>query len=373
MSTLSRRGVFVCIAVVALCGRALAADFVAPANDVISEAQFKAYMAAETELVKAVPALQQQLDSAQTPDAEAAAKAAANQKVTDCAAAQQLSREEYDWIDDQAMKAYNALLGVEQFTDQKNKDLEAQVEANNAKFAAAKANLAAYTAAQKDGRRVMTDAQKAATTQAAAADKEKSVGLLHEDTDALTAANAAVQRHQQEWTTADTDYKNPPSELDAVAEASYKLQKADDREKALSAIEDARRAVADAQSDIDLDNAHIKADDAHLAHPDLPATAAEKAEIDKLNADTIAAAQKDIEDATKFAAGVDEAKAKIAADADALAKDVPPQNIKLIQDHRDQYAKVLSGLGITPTPVAPEPPPPPPATPPPDDAAMQQP
>ena len=143
-------------------------------------------MAAETELVKAVPALQQQLDTPKTPEAEAAAKAAANQKVTDCAAAQQLSREEYeDWIDDQAMKAYNVLLGVEQFTDQKNKDLEAQVEANNAKFAAAKANLAAYTAAQKDGRRVMTDCrQKAATTQAAAADKEKSVGLLHEDTDA---------------------------------------------------------------------------------------------------------------------------------------------------------------------------------------------
>jgi len=372
MSALSRRGVFVCIMVVALCGRALA-DFKVPDNGQFTAADLGNFIAAAVDFGKVRAALQQQIDGAPTIDAQTAAKAAYDQKIADCVAAHALSLDGYNWIGEKSLAAYEALLGMEQFTDQKTRELDAQVQANNARFATAKETLATYTAAQKDGRRVMTDAQKAATTQAAAADKETSLSQLHEDTDALTAANAQIQIHQKEAADADTAYKSPPPELDALSEASYKLQKAADREKAMAAADDARRIAVDAQGNIKIDNAHIAADDAHMAHPDLPATPEEKAEIDTLNANAIAAAEKDVTDATKFAAAVDDMRAKIAADAAALAKDVPPENIDTVRKNREAYAQALAALGMTATPVTPEPPPPPPATPPPDEGAMQQP
>jgi hypothetical protein len=376
MNALSRRGIFVCILVAGMCGRLLADDFQPPGDGAFTDAQLKAYMAAAGEVGKARPALQQQLDAAATPDATNAARAAIDQKITDCAAAQKLSRGEYDWIGVQALDAYQALLGVEQYTDQKTKELDFQTQANNAKFAAAKQRLAAYTAAQKDGRRVMTDSQNAATTQAAAADKDAAVVLLHEDTDSLTSADAALQIHLKDQADADQAYKNPPAGLDALSEASYKMQKADDREKAATSADEDRRTALAAQNNIRLDNSRIAIDDAHIAHPDMPANADEKADIDKLNADTIKAAQKDLDDSTKFAAGLDDMKAKIAADAEALTKDIPPANLDLIRANRDAYAQVLTSLGITPEPatVAPQPATPPDAAPAaPDAGAMQQP
>jgi hypothetical protein len=356
----------VCVVLATLCGRVWADDFQPPADGVVSEQKFKTFMAAADDLGKAMPALQQQVNDAPTPAAQTAATDAINQKATEYAAAHKLSRAEFTWIGDQALDAYQAVLGIDQYLDQKTKELDAQVQANDTKFAAAKEKLVTYSAAQKDGRRVMTDGEKAATTQAAATDKDASTLQLKEDGDALASANAAIQIHTQEQQAAEVAMKSAPAGLDAVAKASYIVQKNDEVEKARAAVDDARRMATDAQTDIDQDNQHLADDAAHLAHPDMPANPTEKADIDQINADAVTAAQKDLDDSTKFAAGVGDLKTKIAADAQSMAKDIPDANLALIRAHRDEYAKVLDALGI---PVKPDTLEPPAGTPAPDAAA----
>jgi len=350
MSARSGRLLIVCVVVLTLCGRVRGQDFKAPENGVVSAQQFTAYMAAQADLIKAAPALAQAVNDAPTPEALTAAKVAVDKSMTDCATAHKLSRDEYDWIGNQTLDAYEGILGVD-LLNQKAKDLDAQAAENDVKYAAAKQKLATYSAAQQEGRRVMTDGEKAATTQAAAADKDASTLQLREDGDALAAANVAVKTHTDAQKAAQIAMKSPPDGLDAVAKASYIVQQNDEVEKERSAVDDAGRMATDAQNNIDIDNQHIADDTAHLAHPDMPANAKEKAEIDKINADAVADAQKEMDDATKFAAGVGDKKAKFAADAVTLVKDIPPANLELIRAHRDDYARMLDALGIAATPA----------------------
>jgi hypothetical protein len=343
------------LALVALCGTVYAQDFQLQGGD-MSPDRFDAYLATASDLVKVAPALNETVANATTLDAQTAAKDAVDKKITELAAAHKLSRADYERLFSQSLSAYDVMLAVDQYTDEKTKELDAQAKEYDAKFAAAKQKIATYTAAAKDGRRVMTDEQKAATTQAAAADKLTAIEQLREDTDTLAGANAAIKLHDQEVIAANDAKKNPPADvaaLDAVSRASYFLQKNDEEDKARAAGDQARQTAADAQRNIDIDNAHIAADDAHVAHPDLPANAAEKDEISQTNASEIANAQADIDAATKFAGGLDGLRDKINQDVQTIARQVPDANLKLVRDHRDEYAQILAALGIETKPAYP--------------------
>ena len=241
-----------------------------------------------------------------------------HEKMTVALAQYGMSADEYVWIDKQ-FKELAPLAAAQQLKEQNSR-------------------LAIYQKAQKDGKRVLSDAQHDATTQAAGTGLDSAKQTVADAAANVKQISNEVAAHDKDVADDEADAKNPPANLADDDRSNFIDGRKNDAQAARDAATDARSRLKDAHKSLDDVNAALAALQSKIDHPELPTTDDEKAAAKKENDQEIADATVTIE--------LDQKAVQSLKDAEPAEK-IDPDNLAIVQRHLPEYLDII---GVSKTP-----------------------
>jgi hypothetical protein len=266
----------------------------------------------------------------------------AGEKMDASIASHGMTKEEYNWVSEQVTKLWPIALYQKQWDDTGKPDLEKQIKARQADEDAAKAKLATYQKAQKDGQRVMTKEQRDAAIASATSDRNAASDDLKSATDALKPINDEIAQHDKDAADAEALAKNPPADVSADDRNNYIDARKNDAQTAKDAAKDARDRLKDAQKAVDDAKARVTAAGNRVDHPEVPVSDDDKASVKQENDQAVTDATKQIADDEDAIKTLKETLAAGPMDLTAGSKDKPdPDNLALVKKHVGEYMDAI--------------------------------
>jgi len=322
--------------------RAFAADFAPPKDGVYSEKQLTEAIAVSKELVDSATAAGKAVEGSQSAALIIATMAKTNEKYQASLAKHGLSEAEFDWIKEQMWTAYGVLMQVDLFAgEQAQKDFDAQLKKQTAALDAAKKKLADVQAAQKSGKKILTDDERKTIVENARSDEQSAGDEAKSHADEVKQAQDDAAKADKDAKDAEKLAKNPPPDVGADDREQYVKDRQSDAENAKQAAKEARDRVAEAQKAQKESEAKVASAKARRQNPDVPQTDDEKAETTKQNEEAIASTNAEIDSLNTTIQTLNEAHdqaKKMAADA---AKNAPAANVDLLRKHHTEFEAIF--------------------------------
>ncbi|HEY1921238.1 MAG TPA: hypothetical protein VGG44_00615, partial [Tepidisphaeraceae bacterium] len=282
------------LVVVLLLAGSVHAAWQPPADRKFTEDQLKVFLDTQKDWLDENAKILHQISASETDAARIAAAGDLDKRYQACLARHNISREEYEWLAQQAMAAWSSLMFFDKAFKDTTDQMDAQTKENSAKLADAQTTLATYQKAQKDSVRVMTPMDREEAVKTATSDQQSALDESKQHGDDAVAAEAEVKQHDADAKTAEDLMANPPADISSDDRPAYIENKKSEAQSARDAAKDARARQADsAKSQTDaLSRAAVAGQRA--AHPEIPITDDEKEAVKSENASAITAAQADI-------------------------------------------------------------------------------
>jgi len=214
------------------------AAFQPPKDGVYSEKQLQTYIAEHNQLSQYLQDYAKAGKDEKDPAKALAIVNDYNQKCEASYAKNGISKEEYDWMNTQVSQAWTYLLW-EAVERHGLIDAQKSLKELHAKVDAARQKLATAEAAQKSGKRIMTDKEKQDAATAAKDQQQQALDEAKTHADEAKAAGDEAAQHEKDAKAADDLAANPPADVSADDKASYiegkKKEAADARDAAKEA------------------------------------------------------------------------------------------------------------------------------------------
>jgi hypothetical protein len=323
------------IAVAGLVAGVRAADWQPPKDNLITEKQLVSYLQVQKEAIDNWRAAGKAIEGSQSSGAAMALALRNDEKFKASLVAHGLTSDEYSWVANKVWQAYGAVKVEEVVTDAQ-KGLEQQKKTNQQKLADLKQKLAAYEAAQKNGRRVMSKDDRDQAIASAKSDQQSALDEAKQRADEAAQAHQEAGKADDDAKAADNAAKNPPSDVSADDRPGFIEQKKTEAQQFRDAAREARDKETEAKKAEAESRSKAATAASRVANPDLAVTDDEKAEIKKQNNDQIAALKGEIADTEQGLKMLDESR-------DSMAKALqptdpaPPKNVELVKRHRAEF------------------------------------
>jgi len=333
------------LAAVILSPAASAADFTPPKDGKLTDKQVTTYIDIKKDQFKALKAAGVAANGTQSTAANLAIYAKLQEKLDAAITAHGMTKEEYNWVDGEVSKLWMIAVWQCQWDEHGKPDIEKQIKSKETERDAAKAKLASYEQAQKDGKRVLTKDQRDSAVQSATSDRDSIASEVKDRENDLKSAKDEVTQHEKEATDADNLAKNPPADVSADDRQGYIDGKKTEAQTARDAAKESQTKVTDAQKAVDEAKARLATAEGKTKNPEVPVTDDEKTQVKDEN-------QK----------AIDEAKATIDADDQGIAalketltggspmlaqimqdpKEKPdPDNLAIVRKHIREYLTAM--------------------------------
>jgi hypothetical protein len=313
-----------------------------PADKKFTEDQLKVFLDTQKDWLNEDAKILHDISASQTDAMRIAAAGDLDKRYQACLARHKISREEYEWLGQQALAAWSSLTFFDKAYKETNDQIDAQTKENNAKLADAEKRLTTYQKAQRDGVRVMSAEDRDESIQSAKDDQQSALDEAKQHGDDATAAQAEAKQHDADAKIADDLAANPPSDISSGDRPRYIDNKKSEAQAARDAAKDARsreddaaKAEAEAQA-----RATIAAQQA--AHPEVPITDDEKATVKSDNDAAIAAVKTDIAECQLQSAQMGAESQQLKISAEQMNKDIPEGNLDLMRKYADRYHDQLT-------------------------------
>lgn len=317
------------------------AAFQPPKDGVYSEKQLQTYIAEHNQLSQYLQDYARAGKDEKDPAKAVAIVNDYNQKCEASYAKNGTSQEEYDWMNTQVGQAWTYLLWE---AVERHGLIEAQkaLKESHAKLDAAKQKLATAEAAQKSGKRIMTDNQKQDAAASAKDQQQQALDDAKTHADEAKSAGDEAAQHEKDAKAADDLAANPPADVSADDKASYIEGKKKEASDARDAAKESRAKEAEAHKAEAAARAKAAVAAAKMANPDVPTTDEEKAQLKQENDAAVAAARKELTEASRQAAFQKEAVATTIGSLSQLKGNPPASNVELLHKHLDEMKDTYS-------------------------------
>jgi len=245
-----------------------------------------------------------------------------------------LSQPEVEWIGRQLALAH----------------LQLQINNTDAALAKAQKQLAQYQQAKKDGTRVLSADDRAATIKSFQDDQRAALDEVQQHQGEVKAAQDEARQHDADADAADNLAKNPPADMAADNRPAYIEGQKQLAQAARDQANQSRMRAAAAQKALDAAQTRADAAAKRVAHPEIPVTDDEKTAVAADNDAGIAQAQADIAQARDAKDSLVKQQLQLAAPSKDPSKDIPAENLQLLQKHVEEYAKLNNGV-LNPLPT----------------------
>ncbi|MGD0541928.1 MAG: hypothetical protein ABSB33_10455 [Tepidisphaeraceae bacterium] len=328
--------------VVLLLARSAAAQWKPPADRKFSEDQLKVFLDTQKDWLAENAEILHDISTAQTEAARLAAAGDLDKRCQACLARHHISREEFEWISQQALAAWGALTYFDQAFKSAGDQIESQTKDNSAKLADAQSRLTIHQKAQADGVRVMTAADRDEAINSAKEDQQSALDEAKQRGDDAAAAEAEAKQHNADAKAADELASHPPSDVSADDRGAYIDNKKNEAQTARDAAKDALSREDDARKSQAGAEARAGAAARKAAHPEVPVTDDEKASVKADNDAAVTAAQSDIADCQQRSVQLAAAARQLKASARQMSQDVPEENMAIMRKYSERYHDQLS-------------------------------
>jgi predicted nucleic acid-binding Zn-ribbon protein len=323
---------------------ARAADYTPPADGKLTETQVVNYIAVMHDQMQAIKA-GGNASSGSSGAAAMAIYAQTAHQIDAALAKHNLTSAEFDWIGARVSPVWPIAVSAYKWDQSGKADIQNQIKSKQQDADAARAKLATYQKAQAAGQRVLTPDQLAAATQPATADRDSAQSDIKDATASLKSIHDEIAQHQQEAADADALAKNPPADISPDDRPGYIDGKKNDAQTARDAVKDSEAKLPDAQKALDDASVRLAAANARLAHPEVPASDDEKAQVKQENEQAIADAQSTIDNDAQAIALLQQTLAAGPPGVDQL-KPQDKQNLPVIQKHLPELMDALGASAI---------------------------
>jgi hypothetical protein len=312
------------------------ADFSPPPDGKFTEAQLTSYLATQKDLLDILNDARAQQHGGAMPDL--------SQQFQVCLDKHQMSRQEFQWMQQSAADAWSAMAYVDGSAKTNADRLTAQEKQLDDQISATKQQLATDETAKSNGWRIVNPDQRDALVKAAAQDEKAARDLAARYQQDVQSAETDAQQHDADAKTADDEANNPPADIAKEDRTEYIESK---KEEASAARESATEArVEEDEAKKNESDAQAQADAAaqRAAHPEIPITDDDKAKATADIDNAIAAAKSTL----AADAAQKQQLAKQQADVDkttsTLTHGVPLSNIDLIRKYSDEYKQQIEDV-----------------------------
>ena len=328
--------------VVLLLAGSARAQWKPPTDGKFSEDQLKVFLDTQKDWLDENAKILHDISTAQTDAGRLAAAGDLDKRYHACLERHHISREEFEWLAQQAMAAWSSLTYFDQTFKSTSDQLESQTKENAAKLADAQSRLAKYQQALKDGVRVMSADDRDEAIKSAREDEQSALDEAKQHADDAAAAATEVKRQTIDAATAQGLANDPPADISADDRPAYIENKKNEAQTARDAAKDASSRIDDAvkaENDALLRGriATLKA-----AHPEVPGNDDEKASVKADNDAAIAAAQSDIAECQQQSVQIAAVLQQLKTGVQQMSKDIPEENIAIMRKYADQYHDQLT-------------------------------
>jgi hypothetical protein len=339
------------ILVILLLVSSAGAQWKPPADGKFTEDQLKVFLDTQKDWLAENMKILHDISAAQTDAGKLAATGDINKEYQVCLDRHHISREEFEWLSQQALAAWSSLTYFDQTFKNSQDQIESQTRENSDKLADAQSRLATYQKAEQDGVRVMTPDDRAEAIKSAKDDQQSALDEAKQRGDDATAAQAEAKQHEAEAKTADDLASNPPSDVSVDDRPAYIDNKKNEAQSARETAKDARSRADNAAKEQADAEARAKAAAQKLAHPEVPITDDDKASVKAEDDAAIATAQSDIAECQRQSAQITAASRQLKISSQQMTKDIPEENIAIMRKYADRYhdqlANAFSGGAAT--------------------------
>jgi hypothetical protein len=323
------------------------ADFEPPKDGKLTEKQLTNYIDVKRDQFAAMTAAAKAADGTKSSAAGLAIYSNLTEKMDAAITKHGMTKPEFDWVDGVVGKSWMYAFWAQQWDDYGKPDIEKQIKDKETERDAAKAKLADYEKANKDGKRILTKEQRDAAVQSATSDRDSATSDVKDKQDAVKQVQDEIKQHEKEAADADALAKNPPAEVSADDRPGYVEGKKNEAQTARDAAKEAGDRLKEAQKNLDDAKTKLATTNDKLAHPEMPQTDDEKTQVKAENERAIADAKSTIDGDEQ---GISALKETLSGGPPMLAqmmkadeKDKPdPDNLALMKKHIKEY---LSAIG----------------------------
>jgi hypothetical protein len=315
-----------------------------PADGLFTERQLTSYAAAQKEVFQMLKAMGKAMEGSKSGMGTLTMLAGMDDKVNAILTKHGLQRAEYDWLIGETAKCLGVAM-MDTMSEQSKTDLAGQKKKNADDVAAAKAKIAAYEKAQKDGTRVLTKEQRDEAIKSATEAKTAAADEVKQYAGEAKSAAEEATKADAEAKAADALAKKPPADVTADAREDYVAARKEEAESSRSTAKSAREREAEARKSQAEAQARADAAAKTVARPEAPVTDDDKAQVRKENEEALAATQAELD--TLIGAGqlLADSDGQWQKQRDELHKDVKEPNLALVKKHLPQIQDVW---GMTP-------------------------
>jgi hypothetical protein len=340
--------------VVLLLARVVDAQWKPPADGKFTEDQLKVFLDAQKDWLDENAKILQDVSAAQSDATRIAALGDLDKRYQACLERHHMSRQEFEWLAQQAMAAWTSVTYTDQAYKNTNDELDSQTKENAARLSDAQGRLAKYQQAQKDGVREMSADDRDEAIKSAKEDQQSALDEAKQHGDDAVSAEAEAKRQAKDAGAAQYLASNPPTDISADDRPTYIDNKTNEAQTARDAAKDALTRKEDAvkAQDDALFRAEVAAHKA--AHPEVPASADEKASVKADNDAAIATAQSDIAECQQQSVQLAAASQQLKNSARQMSENIPEENIVNMRKYADRYHDQLAhafGNGATTQPA----------------------
>jgi hypothetical protein len=336
-----RRWIVGALVLVIFVARAARAEWKAPADNKFSEDQLKVYLAVAAELSAEDAKLVAQAAASQSSAEKSKLSNELAKSHEDCLGRHHISREEYDWLSKQASIAWSVATYLDGTYSKIKSDFQATAKDNDAKLADAQARLAAYTAAQQAGRRVLSADDRQAAIKLARGEQQTALEEAKKHGDDADTAEADAKQHDDIAQRDDDLASNPPADVSDNDRPDYITTKKNEAQVEREVAKDVRSREAEAKKAQADALAVAKAAGQRADDPETPVTDEQRAAAKADNDAGIAQARHDIDGCNQAKEALAKAMVEIDKSATDLNQDAPPENVDLIRKYSDQYKQIF--------------------------------
>ncbi|HLX61023.1 MAG TPA: hypothetical protein VKX17_07050 [Planctomycetota bacterium] len=315
---------FVCAA------SSFAADWAEPKDGKFTETELTNYIGAQKDLVAYLKAAGKAVEGSSA--AALAVLAGVDEKASGILSRNGLQRAEYDWLNAKVWESIG-IIYVDAAFEKGNAELAERKKKHADDIAAAKAKLAAFEAAQRNGTHVLTKDQRgdlikqAKEAQASALEEAKT----HAD-EALAAAEEAAKA-EADAKASDALAAKPPADVDADGKADYIKGKQEEAENFRTAAKEVREKEKEARKADAESKAKAAGFGQQAAHPEVPITPEEQEQVKNDNAQGVNDAKGELDTLKQAGNLIAEGEATVKKQTDEMHKNVNAENLALVKKH----------------------------------------
>jgi hypothetical protein len=321
------------------------AEFAPPPDGKLNEKQVTNYIEVKKDQFDAMQSASKAAEGTQSSSAGLAIYVNMSSKMDAAITKHGFTKEEFTWVDGVVGKLWYIAMWEQQWDDTGKPDLEKQIKSKQADEDDAKATLAQYEQAQKDGKRILTKDQRDAAVQSATTDRDAAADDVKTHEGEVKQIKEEIAQHDKDAADADALAKTPPADIGADDRQSYIDQKKADAQTARDASKDAGDRLKEAQKTLDDSKAKLASLNGQIDHPEIPVTDDDKTQVKQQNDQAISDAKSKIDGDEQ---GIGALKESLAGGPPMLAtllqdpKEKPdPDNLAIVKKHIKEYLAAI--------------------------------